>query len=322
MKRKFRIIVSVLSVVVVLCVSVSLISKTMRFNAAEKEQQETVPAIVSIESTTTPETLEQEYAQTTIKQSVTTTEITSTAVISTVSTSISQETTPQATSTQKSIVETIIEATKESVEETREKIVEDTTEKTTATSRTTQITKTETTTTTTTTTMQTTVTTTTTVTTAISTTLTTIVENMPNAILFPHLGYPTEIAILPAIQKNIDYNDIVLDDGTLFSTPTNRFFFGHMYYSFSSLRKIKTGQKITVWTDSVPKTYTVMLSAEGYMNDTQTDIIIDNCEMFPEGSSMLYSSTGYDTIRLITCTSVFNTKGRWLVIACDLDNPM
>lgn len=319
MKRKFRIIVSVLSVVVVLCVSVSLISKTMWFNAAEKEQQLTVPEIVLIESTTTPETLAQEYAQTIIKQSVTTTEITSTAVISTVSTSISQETTPQATSTQKSIVETIIEATKESVEETREKIVEDTTEKTTATSRTTQITKTETTTTTT---MQTTVTTTTTVTTAISTTLTTIVENMPNAILFPYLGYPTEIAILPAIQKNIDYNDIVLDDGTLFSTPTNRFFFGHMYYSFSSLRKIKTGQKITVWTDSVPKTYTVMLSAEGYMNDTQTDIIIDNCEMFPEGSSMLYSSTGYDTIRLITCTSVFNTNGRWLVIACDLDNPM
>lgn len=319
MKRKFRIIVSVLSVLVVLCVSVSLISKTMRFNAAEKEQQLTVPAIVSIESTMTPETLEQEYAQTTIKQSVTTTETTSTAAISTVSTSISQETTLQATSTQKSIVETIIEATKESVEETIEKIVEDTTEKTTATSRTTQITKNETTTTTT---MQTTVTTTTTVTTAISTTLTTIVENMPNAILFPHLGYPTEIAILPAIQKNIDYNDIVLDDGTLFSTPTNRFFFGHMYYSFSSLRKIKTGQKITVWTDSVPRTYTVMLSAEGYMNDTQTDIIIDNCEMFPEGSSMLYSSTGYDTIRLITCTSVFNTNGRWLVIACDLDNPI
>ena len=132
-----------------------------------------------------------------------------------------------------------------------------------------------------------------------------------DAILLPTKKGPiiVPVKIAPATQECVDEFDVV-QDNELFSSDENILLFGHDYKSFSCLCKIEEGDKIVLWNDHIPKTYTIETNACGNLNRYGTDILDEN------GNTLLYNNMGGKTLRLITCEAdLFLRYNRRVVVA-------
>ena len=117
------------------------------------------------------------------------------------------------------------------------------------------------------------------------------------------------VKVAPATQDCIDTYDIVRDN-KLFSTNENILLFGHDSKSFRCLYNLKEGDQIVLWSDYIPKTYTIAQNTCGNLNNYETDILDDN------KNSLLYNDMGANCLRLITCEAdLFLRYNRRVVIA-------
>lgn len=118
------------------------------------------------------------------------------------------------------------------------------------------------------------------------------------------------IVRLPATQKNVNRNDVVLDTGR-WSTERDLFFFGHNTGSFAFLHFVNVGDIIKFYDGSEEELYVVERSELAEVTEDELYIISNS-----NGTELVYTDFGYETIRLITCVgSTQTTKKRWVVIA-------
>lgn len=117
------------------------------------------------------------------------------------------------------------------------------------------------------------------------------------------------IVRLPATQSNVDRNDVVLDT-SVWTTERDLYFFGHNMQSFAFLHWVNVGDVIKFYDGYEEKLYVVERSERGEMTEDETYIISNK-----DGTELVYTDFGYETIRLITCSGSAKSTKRWVVIA-------
>lgn len=117
-----------------------------------------------------------------------------------------------------------------------------------------------------------------------------------------------ELAYGPATQEMVDNNDVV-QDTELWSDERNKYFFGHNIFSFSCLFGVELGDIITLVNDGVETKYQVFRCETGTLTEDRCNI-----ESNVDGTYLIKTDFGCETIRMITCDSVFSPANYRLVV--------
>ena len=112
----------------------------------------------------------------------------------------------------------------------------------------------------------------------------------------------------PATQEMVDDSEVV-QDTEFWSDEKNIYFFGHNTRSFSCLSHVEIGDIITVINNGNETKYKVFRCENGTLTEDGMNI-----KSNADGTYLIFKDFGCETIRLITCRSIFCSTANRLVV--------